>query len=122
VLQVDGKEVATSKTAAGGAEPSRCRVGAVNVRGGDEGLAGPGAVVATDRKLLWTLLILAGTVVGWALAVELEMDWVAMAGGAAALILLALIWFCRSGKTPAAAAPRMGSACVHAWRASVVWT
>jgi hypothetical protein len=50
-------------------------------------------VVATDRKLLWTLLILAGTVVGWALAVELEMDWVAMAGGAAALILLALIWF-----------------------------
>jgi hypothetical protein len=49
-------------------------------------------VVATDRKLLWTLLILAAAVLGWTLAVDLEMHWVAIAGGAAALILLALLW------------------------------
>jgi hypothetical protein len=48
--------------------------------------------VSTDRRWLWTLLILAAAVLGWALAVDLAMDWVAIAGVVTALVLLVLIW------------------------------
>lgn len=48
--------------------------------------------VSSDRKLLWTLLILAGLVIGWTLAVELEIGWVQFVGLAGALVLVVLIW------------------------------
>jgi hypothetical protein len=51
------------------------------------------AVVVSDRKLLWTLLILAAAVLGWTLAVDLEIGRVAIAGLAAALVLALVIWF-----------------------------
>jgi hypothetical protein len=50
-------------------------------------------LVATDRRLLWTLLILAAAVLGWTLAVDLDIGWVAAVALAAVLVLLVLIWF-----------------------------
>ena len=49
-------------------------------------------MVATDRKLVCTLLILAAVVLGWTLAIDLEIGLVPIAGLAAALVLLGLIW------------------------------
>jgi len=49
-------------------------------------------LVPTDRTLAWALVILAAAVLGWTLAVDLEMDWMAMSGLAAGLVLVALIW------------------------------
>jgi membrane protein implicated in regulation of membrane protease activity len=49
--------------------------------------------VTTDRKLLWTLLLLAATLLGWTAAIGLETDWVATGALAAASVLLVLIWF-----------------------------
>ena len=46
----------------------------------------------TDRRPLWTLLILAVAVLGWTLAVELGLGWAVMAGLATALALSVLIW------------------------------
>ena len=34
--------------------------------------------MATDRKLVWTRLILAAAVLGWTLAIDLEIDWAAI--------------------------------------------
>jgi hypothetical protein len=48
--------------------------------------------VASERKSLWTLLILAAAVLGWTLAVELEFGWAVMAGLATAFVLSVLIW------------------------------
>jgi hypothetical protein len=50
------------------------------------------AAVSSDRKLLWTLVIFAGAVLGWTLAVELEIGWVHFVGLAGALVLVVLIW------------------------------
>ncbi|MGH6903453.1 MAG: hypothetical protein ACREIR_12020 [Geminicoccaceae bacterium] len=49
-------------------------------------------VVWSDRRLLGTLVILAGAVLGWTLAVELAIGWMAVVGLAAALALVVLIW------------------------------
>jgi len=57
-------------------------------------------MVATDRKLVWTLLILAAAVLGWALAVDLEIGWAPIVGLAAALVPLGLIWLWRRGHGP----------------------
>jgi uncharacterized membrane protein YfcA len=57
-------------------------------------------VVSSDRKLLWTLVIFAGAVLGWTLAVELETAWAQFVGLAAALVLLVLIWFRPGGQEP----------------------
>jgi hypothetical protein len=51
------------------------------------------AAVSSDRKLLWTLVIFAGAVLGWTLAVELEIAWAQFVGLAGALVVLVLIWF-----------------------------
>ena len=48
--------------------------------------------MVTNRKLLWTLLILAAAVLGWTLAGELEIGWPVLAAVAAALLLLVLSW------------------------------
>jgi hypothetical protein len=39
-------------------------------------------------------------VLGWTLAVDLKMGWMAIAGLAGALILLVLTWFRRGGQEP----------------------
>jgi hypothetical protein len=57
-------------------------------------------VVATDRKLLWTLLILAAAVLGWTLSVDLEIGWMHIASLAVALVLLVLIWLRPGGREP----------------------
>jgi hypothetical protein len=49
--------------------------------------------VSSDRKLLWTLVIFAGAVLGWTLAVELEIAGAQFVGLAGALVVLVLIWF-----------------------------
>jgi hypothetical protein len=51
-------------------------------------------------RLLRTLLILAAAVLGWTLAVDLEIGWMAISALAAALILLALIWFRPGAQEP----------------------
>jgi hypothetical protein len=56
--------------------------------------------VSSDRKLLWTLLILAGLVIGWTLAVDLEIAWAQFVGLAGALALLVLIWFWPDRREP----------------------
>ncbi|MGH6919290.1 MAG: hypothetical protein ACREJ0_16485 [Geminicoccaceae bacterium] len=48
--------------------------------------------MSSDRKLFWTLVILAGAVLGWTLAVELEIAWAQFVGLAGALVVLVLIW------------------------------
>ena len=50
-------------------------------------------VVSSDHKLLWTLVIFAGAVLGWTLAVELEIAWAHFVGLAGALVVLVPIWF-----------------------------
>ena len=48
--------------------------------------------MSTDRKLVWTLLLLAAAVLGWTLAVDLEIAWAPIVGLAVALVPLVLIW------------------------------
>jgi hypothetical protein len=50
------------------------------------------AAVSSDRKLLWTLVIFAGAVLGWTLAVELEIAGAQFVVLAGALGVLGLIW------------------------------
>jgi hypothetical protein len=57
-------------------------------------------VVSTDRKLLWTLLILAAAVLGWTFAIDLETDWMAVGAFAVALVLVVMIWFWPGGHEP----------------------
>lgn len=49
--------------------------------------------MASDHKLVWTLLILAAAVLGWTLAGDLAGGWVAIILPAAVLILLVPLWF-----------------------------
>jgi hypothetical protein len=63
------------------------------------------AAVSSDRKLLWTLVIFAGAVLGWTLAVELEIAWAQFVVLAGALAVLVLIWFWPDRQEPDEPAP-----------------
>ena len=52
-------------------------------------------MVPTDRTLAWALVILAAAVLGWTLALDLAIDWMAWSGLAAGLVLVVPIWLWR---------------------------